>query len=223
MRIKGSDGGRHAQHVGQHHLSCPHLRQDLITILMRIARDLGKNFSLILVEPDDCGGFRRNMDITAIRWLLIGCRFAHNSRQIRKTGSYANMAKNLSDRIAARYKAKPLSTASRNRAAFLAVRPEVKTALKDGWRMVQIWETLVAEKQLSFGYDTFTRYVNKLIKEPATEPAKVDKPETVALLAPSKSKVPVRQPVNIDPSKPAQNTSMPDFRFNPNPKKEDLL
>jgi Family of unknown function (DUF5338) len=50
-----------------------------------------------------------------------------------------------------------------NRAAFLALRDEVKQALDDGWPIKEIWETLHEEGGIAFSYTVFCRYVKRLI------------------------------------------------------------
>jgi len=126
------------------------------------------------------------------------------------------MAKSLSERIAERAKKKKPSRNAQNRAAFLAVRADVKQALDDGWPVKSIWETLHEEGKVTFSYQAFRGYVNRLILavkadaalSPASEPAKPRedaKPEAAA----SSTK-----------QKPAR---MPGFIFQPNPDKKDLL
>jgi hypothetical protein len=125
------------------------------------------------------------------------------------------MAKSLSERIAERAKRKKPSRNAQNRAAFLAVRADVKQALDDGWPVKSIWETLHEEGKVTFSYQAFRGYVNRLIlavkadaTSPASEPAKPGediKPKAAA----SSTK-----------QKPAQ---MSGFTFQPNPDKKDLL
>ena len=50
-----------------------------------------------------------------------------------------------------------------HRVAFLALREEIIVAINDGWKIMQIWETLHNQGKISFSYPTFTVYVNKLI------------------------------------------------------------
>jgi hypothetical protein len=73
------------------------------------------------------------------------------------------MAKRLSARIAERTGRKTPSRHGKNRAAFLAVRDDVKEAIDDGWPIKEIWETLYEEGKVSFSYETFRTYVNRLI------------------------------------------------------------
>ena len=71
------------------------------------------------------------------------------------------MAKSLSARIAQR-KAQGARN-RKNKAAFLAVRDQVRKALDDGWSMFAIWETLHDEKKILTSYESFRRHVKRLI------------------------------------------------------------
>lgn len=71
------------------------------------------------------------------------------------------MAKNLSKRIAERMNNKK----TKNRADFLTHKEEIKEAMRDGWSVKIIWETLTEEKKISLSYPAFNNYVNKSIKE----------------------------------------------------------
>ncbi len=73
------------------------------------------------------------------------------------------MTKNLSVRIAERTAQKKPSRNGQNRATFLAIRGDVKQALDDGWPVKTIWETLHEEGKVSFSYQAFRGYANRLI------------------------------------------------------------
>ena len=93
----------------------------------------------------------------------------------------------LSVRIATREVAKKPSPYAINRAAFLALRQDIKDAMADGWNVMSIWETLHDEGKVRFGYEAFRKYVNRLILLPTTtvlmsselEEANVQKEATV--------------------------------------------
>ena len=70
------------------------------------------------------------------------------------------MAKKLSERIAERTERKTPSRHGKNRAAFLALRDDVKEAIDDGWPIKEIWDTLCEEGKVSFSYETFRTYAN---------------------------------------------------------------
>ena len=114
------------------------------------------------------------------------------------------MAKSLSARIAERIACKKPAGNVRNRAAFLALRGEVKQAIDDGWPVKTIWETLHDEEKVAFSYQAFRGYVNRLILSPPAN---------------GEGTPPARTPAEWKPEKLAATG----FTFNRTPKKEDLL
>jgi hypothetical protein len=151
------------------------------------------------------------------------------------------MAKSLSERIAERMSTTQPTQAGKNRAAFLAVRDDVKKALDDGWPVKVVWATLREEGRIEFKYDAFIKYVNQLVRntEPPARPTAPAEP-TTATPAPkaatrSASSSPATAPaVTPKPAAPAPASSasepdskpagkIPSFNFNPTPNKEDLL
>jgi hypothetical protein len=132
------------------------------------------------------------------------------------------MAKSLSARIAERIARKKPAGNVRNRAAFLALRGEVKQAIDDGWPVKTIWETLHDEEKVAFSYQAFRGYVNRLILSPpvsgeaAPTPMVADQPRQVAPRLAPKS---IKNPAEWKPEKLAATG----FTFNKTPKKEDLL
>lgn len=142
----------------------------------------------------------------------------------------AKSAKSLSERIAERaQKKKQPGRAGKNRAAFLAVRDEVRQALDDGWPVKDVWETLYAEGAIAFRYDAFIGYVKKLIRQPATAAA----PSIPAVQeAPARPATPAKTPTAKPKPSPAPATPEPvvtkpntpaGFSFDSTPRKEDLL
>ena len=131
------------------------------------------------------------------------------------------MAKSLSARIAERIARKKPAGNVRNRAAFLALRGEVKQAIDDGWPVKTIWETLHDEEKVAFSYQAFRGYVNRLILSPpasgeATPLVVADQSRQAApRLVPQLA----RTPAEWKPEKPTATG----FTFNRTPKKEDLL
>ena len=129
----------------------------------------------------------------------------------------------LSVRIAAREVTKKPSPYAINRAAFLALRQDIKDAMADGWNVMSIWETLHDEGKVSFGYESFRKYVNRLILLPTTtvlmsselEEANVQKEATVETRQQSMKPLPKNTA-----AQPPQNGG---FVFDPEPKKEDLF
>ncbi|HHT9699989.1 TPA: TraK family protein [Legionella pneumophila] len=113
------------------------------------------------------------------------------------------MGNSLSERIAAKQLVRKAAAKSVNKAAFLALKNDIASALADGWSIKLVWETLVEEGKISFSYKTFCGYVARLIaaeKKPSQENTKEDKQ------AKSKAKTEIRG-----------------FTFNPKPNLEELL
>ena len=124
------------------------------------------------------------------------------------------MTKSLSERIAARATEKKPSHGGQNRAAFLALRVDIKQALDDGWPVKSIWETLHAEKKINFSYQAFWNYVNRLILSPpaSTNPVSDQKLNAITTQGgqPPEPKI-------------IEAPTMGGFKFNPIPNKEDLF
>lgn len=104
------------------------------------------------------------------------------------------MGKSLSERIAERAAKKKPSRSGQNRAAFLALKSDVKSALDDGWSVKVIWATLHEEGKVAFSYQAFRAYVNKLIlaRKEAEQPPRVDQTKAGQV-----------QPMGARPAKPA--------------------
>lgn len=123
------------------------------------------------------------------------------------------MTKSLSERIAQRVKTKTPSQFGKNRAAFLAVRAEVKQALEDGWSVKTVWETLREEGKIGFSYHAFIRYVNQLIRQvPPSGAAESVPKEGQGAQAPAAVK-----------QKPSSPPDVGGFKFESIPNKEDLF
>lgn len=113
------------------------------------------------------------------------------------------MGNSLSERIAAKQINRKCSDKSVNKAAFLALKKDIASALADGWSIKLVWETLVEEGKISFSYKTFCGYVARLIaaeKKPSMQENTKDEQ------AKSKTKNEIRG-----------------FTFNPKPNLEELL
>ncbi|MBP8170661.1 hypothetical protein CJF35_21345 [Pseudomonas lundensis] len=133
------------------------------------------------------------------------------------------MAKRLTERIAAQMQAQKPARSGQNRAAFLALRDDITEALADGWPVKTIWQTLHEEGKISFGYDAFISYVNRLIRAPESTPEPITSAPQKAKPASSTT-----QKTAASPATPAAPTSskpgeIPGFRFNPMPDPENLL
>lgn len=123
----------------------------------------------------------------------------------------------LSKRIGEEARAKKRTPAGRNRAAFLAVREEIRSALDDGWPIKAIWTTLRKEGAIDCGYDAFIRYVDRLISSAAPEPAPVARCQSEAV-----DDSPVEARVQDAPPH-KQTNAIAGFNFQPSLKKEDLI
>jgi cell division septation protein DedD len=140
------------------------------------------------------------------------------------------MAKSLSERIAERMSTKQPSQAGKNRAAFLAVRDDVKKALNDGWPIKVVWATLRDEGRIAFGYDAFIKYVNQLVRQPEVPPPARPAAPAAPTPTPKASSSPAAAPTPTAPA-PARPSPEPtgtpakiaSFNFNPTPNKADLL
>ena len=129
------------------------------------------------------------------------------------------MRKTLSERVAMRAAKKKPSRRAVNRGAFLAMRSEVKQALDDGWPVKTIWETLQDEGLITFSYQSFRGYANRLILsqgKPAQPPGlagqKCGVRSSDSETCPTTGERRSTGPVGVGA-----------FRFEAEPKKEDLL
>lgn len=145
------------------------------------------------------------------------------------------MAKSLSMRIAERMSKKAASVGGQNRAAFLALKPDIEEALGDRWPVKSIWETLYAEGKIRFSYQSFRKYANTLIP-PLNEPGAPGAPTSTAAPIPAASKPTKREKPGLPtpqdkhpkaeapPARDHASTPEPDgFQYNPNPNTEDYL
>ena len=115
--------------------------------------------------------------------------------------------KPLSERVADRFTLKKTSVSAQNRAAFLALREDIKQALSEGWKSKNIWETLFDEGKITFSYPTFHNYVKKLILTMA-----VKTPPAPDQISPAEEK-----------KTALKSQGIPGFTFNPVANKEDLI
>ncbi|HHS8316200.1 TPA: TraK family protein [Legionella pneumophila] len=124
------------------------------------------------------------------------------------------MQKSLSARIAERASTKTPSRNAKNRAAFLAQKPDITHAMEDGWPIKSIWETLHAEGKINFSYQAFRGYVNRLIlssRMSATTPSVSCEPPQ------SKPAPGTQEPKNVSAPE------IKGFHFNPVPNLEELF
>jgi len=128
------------------------------------------------------------------------------------------MSKRYSEELGEWIKQKPSRKWYKNLAAFLAVKTSVQEALSDGYAAKTIWAHMVETKRIEFGYDTFLKYTNKLIRSPQTSSVNYE-----SIPAP-KDKKGIHQSMNQEPKKKAaQPPQKSGFVFDPEPNKEELF
>jgi Family of unknown function (DUF5338) len=84
------------------------------------------------------------------------------------------MTKSLSERIAL-HADKNKRTGKQFLPAFIALKPDIEQALKDGWTIRQIWTTLHHEKKIKCSYQWFRTLVNRHICDDRKQRQRVDK------------------------------------------------
>lgn len=101
-----------------------------------------------------------------------------------------------------------------NVAAFLAVRDDVQAAFDAGFPMKAVWAHLTSQGRLSCHYETFLKHVRRHITDAA-------RPEPSM---PGTAPVPASAAVPASPPEPRRtDTSVPGFKYEPAPRKEDLF
>ena len=83
------------------------------------------------------------------------------------------MTKSLSDRIAL-YADKNKSTGKQFLPAFIALKPDIEQALKDGWTIRQIWNILHQEEKIKCSYQWFRTLVNRHIGKDRKQHPRID-------------------------------------------------
>lgn len=118
----------------------------------------------------------------------------------------------------------------RNRAAFLAARSDIESALAEKWPVRLIWEQLVDEGRITFGYAWFAKFVRNIIRpdggatsrsgSPAALPVASTPEESVRADLPPvpAAEVPTPEP----PPRPKAGIGST-FRVTPTPNRKDLI
>src|SRR5882672_1948276 len=97
------------------------------------------------------------------------------------------MNQSLSKRISHFVRATPARHRGLGRAAVIALREDIRTALDDGWSVMDIWRTLHAEGSIKIGYHSFRRHVAGVVvskreqhstSEPRTTPSSTPRDAT---------------------------------------------
>lgn len=75
-----------------------------------------------------------------------------------------SVKESLGERICKRILSDPSAPKSqKNRAAFLAYRDEIEATLADGWSILAVWRMMNDDGRITFTYQSFRKYVNRLI------------------------------------------------------------
>lgn len=129
------------------------------------------------------------------------------------------MPRSYSDHLAEWVKRREESARrDRNLVAFLAVKDDVKQAVDAGYAVKTIWAHMCEGKRVTFGYDTFLKYVKRHIRQPHDD-------ATGVVAAPSRQSMAPKHRSNPDRAAPRAGGQDPlaGFTFNAAPNKEELI
>ncbi|MDD5494466.1 MAG: TraK family protein [Dehalococcoidia bacterium] len=128
------------------------------------------------------------------------------------------MSRRYTEELGEWIKQKPARKGYKNLAAFLAVKSSVQEALSDGYAAKTIWQHMVETRRIEFGYDTFLKHTNQLIRKPQT--CRVNETPYPLLKHP----LAIQRPSNREAGKTAaQSHHAKGFVFDPEPNKEELF
>lgn len=154
------------------------------------------------------------------------------------------MTKNYTDQLAHWATKRQGRTRERNLVVFHALQDDVRAALDAGFSSKTIWTHMQEQGRIDFGYETFLDYVNRVIKTArmarpgsrsgadvlaAAERADDSQKERLAAISSNEPTMarPVHAPSPVplvappSPQRQTRRTSMPTFKFNPIPQRED--
>ena len=119
-----------------------------------------------------------------------------------------NMRKNYIETLSEWVKKRETTRTKRDiqKIAFLAVRADVKAAIEAGYALKTIWEHMTETGKITYRYETFLKHVNRRSKT-------IQVNETLCTKTGKK----------IIPTKEETPNKFSGFKFNPVPKKEDLI
>ena len=130
------------------------------------------------------------------------------------------MTKSYSDELAEWVRKQENKGRAVNQMVFHGLQTDVKAALDAGFPSKTIWSNLRETGRIDFGYETFLRYVNRLIKTgPGTGNGALSGERMAEndVRPPPALSEPPSQPA-ASPARPsAKRTGMPTFKFNPVP------
>ena len=135
------------------------------------------------------------------------------------------MTKNYTDELAEWVEERSRQGRGRKLAVFFGVADDVRAALDAGYSAKTIWSNLQETGRIDFRYETFMRYVNRLIKKgmearPGTQSGASLVAAGAAPAALETPPMPSATPRSPSAS-PARRAGMPTFKFNPLPHRED--
>ena len=119
------------------------------------------------------------------------------------------MAKNYTDELAEWIEEQSRQGRGKKLAAFHGVADDVRAALDAGYSVRTIWANMHDKGRIDFRYETFLRYVNRLIKTEGSPRPGVQSARSLAAATAPASPSP--------PATPAKRVGMPTFKFNPVP------
>ena len=154
------------------------------------------------------------------------------------------MTKNYTDQLAHWATKRQGRTRERNLVVFHALQDDVRAALDAGFSSKTIWAHMQEQGRIDFGYETFLDYVNRVIKTArmakpgarsgsdvvaAAQRTDDSQKERLAVISSTESSlaIPLHGPSPVTPAAPSspqlqpRRTSMPTFKFNPIPQRED--
>ncbi|MGJ7582668.1 TraK family protein [Variovorax sp. RHLX14] len=154
------------------------------------------------------------------------------------------MTKNYTDQLAQWATKRQGRARERNLVVFHALQDDVRAALDAGFSSKTIWAHMQEQGRIDFGYETFLDYVNRVIKtarmakpgfrsgaDVVAGAERADDSQKERLAAKSSTEPPMARPLHapspVTPAAPPspqlqpRRTSMPTFKFNPIPQRED--
>lgn len=131
----------------------------------------------------------------------------------------------LTERLAARA-TKSAMEKGRGRAAFLALKPDVQAALREGWKAKEIWSLLRDEGKIGVSYSVFLRYIREYVgrtDEPVPT-APIDNGRQASLGQPAQAATPAVEADQGRLKKPPQADELPrNFNLASQPDKGKLV
>jgi hypothetical protein len=150
---------------------------------------------------------------------------ANSATTARSMDEQVAMTKNYTEELAAWIEERSRKGRGKKLAVFFGVADDVRAALDAGYSAKTIWSNLQETGRIDFRYETFMRYVNRLIKKgPEAKPGTQSGQNLVAAgAAPAAHEMPP-PPASTPRSSsagPALRAGMPTFKCNPLPHRED--